>query len=84
MRMAINMNINISIAEEYDIPALAQLYQTTVLAIAPQQFERATKKLKLRQGVGCKVWGVGFFHDELYYQPEFYLGIFRAYHSVTT
>jgi len=32
------MNMNIRIAEELDIPALAELYQTTVLQIAPGHY----------------------------------------------
>ncbi|WP_353930746.1 GNAT family N-acetyltransferase [Okeanomitos corallinicola TIOX110] len=32
------MNLNIRIAEASDVPALAELYQTTVLEIAPQKY----------------------------------------------
>src|SRR5689334_1650627 len=39
------MKINIRIAEESDIPALAELYQTTVLRIAPQHYSSAQTQM---------------------------------------
>jgi putative acetyltransferase len=39
------MNMNIRIAKELDIPALAELYQTTVLAIAPQHYSQAQTQI---------------------------------------
>jgi putative acetyltransferase len=39
------MNMNIRIAEQSDIPALAELYHTTVLEIAPQQYSPEQTKM---------------------------------------
>ena len=41
------MNIEIRLAEVYDIPELAKLYETTVLEIAPQKYTIVNAQLEI-------------------------------------